>query len=127
MDRITITGIEVFGHHGALPHERELGQPFVVDVTLEADLGPAAASDSLEDTIDYGAVAGEVASVVAGPAAQLIETVAQRIAERCLTHPHVLAVEVTVHKPNAPLPVVVHDVAVTVARQQADGGLGGRQ
>ncbi len=54
MDRISVTGIEVFAHHGVLPHERELGQRFVVDLALELDLAPAAASDDVADTVHYG-------------------------------------------------------------------------
>ena len=121
MDCITIRGIEAFGRHGVLPHERELGQPFVVDVRLDIDLAPAAASDRLEDTVDYGVVAAEVVKVVTGPPLELIESVAGRIAERCLTHPHVVSVEVTVHKPNAPVPVVAAEVAVTVRRSGGGG------
>lgn len=116
MDRISITGIEVFAHHGVLTHERELGQRFVVDVALDVDLAAAAASDGLDDTVDYGALAGAIAEVVGGEPAALLETVAGRVAERCLADPHVHNVEVTVHKPAAPLPVIAHDVAVTLRR-----------
>ena len=119
MDRIAITGIEVFAHHGVLEHEREVGQRFVVDVVLEADLSRAARSDGLEDTVDYGAVAGMVASVVAGPPARLLETVAGRVAERCLDDSRVTAVEVPLHKPNAPLPVVAREAAVTLRRARS--------
>jgi 7,8-dihydroneopterin aldolase/epimerase/oxygenase len=116
VDRITLTGLEVFGHHGALPHERELGQRFVVDVSLDLDLGPASRSDELLDTVDYGALSAQVAEVVAGEPHDLIETVAGRIADLCLADPRVAAVEVTVHKPNAPLPVVAREVSVTLRR-----------
>jgi 7,8-dihydroneopterin aldolase/epimerase/oxygenase len=119
LDRIEIVGIEVFGRHGVLPHERELGQRFVVDVALDVDLGPAAASDALEDTIDYGVLAGDVAAVVGHEPAALLETVAGRVADRCLNDPRVDAVEVTVHKPAAPLPVIARDVAVTVRRRRS--------
>lgn len=118
MDRITISGIEAFGHHGVLPHEREYGQRFVVDVALEVDLSPAGASDDLGDTVDYGALAGAVAAIVAGDPADLIETVAERIAGRCLADERVQAVEVTVHKPSAPVPVVLAEVAVTLRRRR---------
>lgn len=120
MDTITITGLEVFGHHGVLPHERELGQRFVVDLVLECDLRAAAASDALDDTIDYGVLAGDVAEVAVGEPAALIETVAGRIADRCLADPRVDAVTVTVHKPGAPLPVLAQDVAVTLRRSRTD-------
>lgn len=116
MDRIAITGIEVFGHHGVLPHERELGQRFVIDVVLEADLSAAASTDALDQTVDYGVLAGDVAEVAVAQPAALIETVAGRIADRCLAEPRVQAVEVTVHKPAAPVPVIVGDVAVTLRR-----------
>lgn len=116
MDRISVTGIEVFGRHGVLPHERELGQRFVIDVVLELDLSAAAASDDLADTIDYGSLSRDVAAIGAGDPADLIETVAGRVAERCLRDERVTTVEVTVHKPAAPVPVVAREVAVTIRR-----------
>jgi 7,8-dihydroneopterin aldolase/epimerase/oxygenase len=119
VDRISLRGIEVFGHHGVLPHERELGQRFVVDIDLDLDLAPAAASDALADTVDYGHLAGRIADVVSGAACDLIETVAGRIADRCLEDPRVDAAHVTVHKPAAPLPVVAREVAVTLHRTRA--------
>lgn len=116
VDRISVTGIEVFAHHGVLAHERELGQRFVVDLVLELDLSAASASDALSETIDYGRLTGDVAEIVAGEPADLLEVVAGRVAERCLQDPKVAAVEVTVHKPAAPVPVLVADVAVTLRR-----------
>lgn len=118
MDRITLTGIEVHGHHGVLPHEREHGQSFVVDATVELDLAPAAASDDLRDTIDYGSLAQRIAGTVGGAPADLIETVADRVADACLESVRVRAVEVTVHKPAAPLGVPARDVAVTLRRER---------
>lgn len=119
MDRITVTGIEVFAHHGVLAHERELGQRFVVDLVLELDLAPAAASDDVADTVHYGELAADVAALVADQPVDLIETVADRVATRCLADPRVHAAEVTVHKPSAPLPVVAAEVAVTVRRTRS--------
>jgi 7,8-dihydroneopterin aldolase/epimerase/oxygenase len=116
VDRITLAGLEVFGHHGVLPHERELGQRFVVDVALDLDLEPAARSDELADTVDYGQLSADVAEVVAGDPYDLIETVAGRVADVCLVDRRVAAVEVTVRKPHAPLPVVAREVAVTLRR-----------
>jgi len=118
MDRIAITGLQAFGHHGVLDHEREYGQPFVVDVVLWLDLAGAAASDDLADTVDYGTLSADVAAIVTGPPADLIETVAGRIAQRCLDDPRIQEVEVTVHKPAAPLPVVADEVAVTLRRSR---------
>jgi len=119
VDRITISGIEAFGHHGVLPHEREYGQRFVVDVALGVDLSAAGASDDLQDTVDYGALSADVAAIVSGEPADLIETVAERIADRCLEDERVQAAEVTVHKPCAPVPVVVAEVSVTLRRVRA--------
>jgi len=119
MDHIRLSGLEVFGHHGVLPHERELGQRFVVDVRIGLDLSAAAASDDLEDTVDYGQLAGDVAAIIEREPAALIETVAGRIADRCLGDARVQDVEVTVRKPAAPLPVVAREVAVTLCRSRA--------
>ena len=119
MDRITLSGIEAFGHHGVLPHEREYGQRFVVDVVLGLDLSRAGASDDLRDTVDYGALSADVAAIVGGEPVDLIETVAERIAQRCLTDERVRTVEVTVHKPAAPVPVVAAEVSVTLHRERA--------
>lgn len=119
MDRIALTGVEVYAHHGVLEHERQIGQRFVVDVVLEVDLAAAARSDDLADTVDYGALAAGVAEVARAPAAALIETVAGRVADRCLEPAAVTAVEVTVHKPAAPLPVPAEEVAVTLRRTRS--------
>ncbi len=116
MDRITVTGIEAFGFHGVLAEERSQGQTFRVDVTLGVDTRRAAASDDLAATVDYGVVAQVVAAQVAGEPRDLIETVAEQIADACLARPGVHAVRVTVHKPQAPIPVPFDDVTVTIER-----------
>ncbi len=115
-DRIELRGIEAFGYHGVLAHEQELGQAFTVDVALELDLAPAGASDDLADTVDYGALSGELAAVVTDERYDLIERLATRLAEVCLARPSVTAATVTVHKPHAPVPVALADVAVTLHR-----------
>jgi dihydroneopterin aldolase len=115
-DRITLTGLRVRGHHGVLEHERRDGQDFVVDAVLCLDTRPAGASDDLSDTVDYGLLASRLADVVAGEPCNLIETLAERLAAVCLSHPLVFEVEVTVHKPSAPVPLDFSDVAVTVVR-----------
>jgi len=115
-DSIRIDGLRVFGHHGVLAHERELGQTFTVDVALELDLAAAGASDDLADTVDYGALTGALAAVVSDERYDLIERLAQRLAETCLEDRRVAAVTVTVHKPHAPVPAPVDDVRVTIRR-----------
>ncbi|HTF45892.1 MAG TPA: dihydroneopterin aldolase [Pseudonocardia sp.] len=119
-DRIVLTGLRVRGHHGVFDHEKRDGQDFLVDLTVWADLAPAGRSDKLADTLDYGALAHAVAEIVAGPPYDLIESVAARIVERTLdADPRIDAVEVTVHKPSAPIPLTFADVAVVVHRTRA--------
>jgi len=115
-DRIALRGIEAYGYHGVLPHERRDGQPFHVDVVAAVDLGPAADQDDLTRTVDYGRLAAAVVAAVERDPVDLIETVARRIVDVVLADPRVSAVEVTVHKPQAPVPVRIGDVAVTVVR-----------
>lgn len=119
MDRISLSGLRAHGYHGVYDAERAAGQEFTVDLTLELDLSVAAGSDRLADTVDYGALAGQVVSVLTGPPVNLLETLAQRVAQRCLADPRVTVVEVTVHKPAAPIPHRFTDVAVTVRRDRA--------
>lgn len=117
-DTITVSGIAAIGHHGVFDHERRDGQTFVADVTLHVDSRPAAAADSLALTVDYGLVSEQVAAVLSGEPADLVETVAERIAAAVLTHPGVHAVDVVVHKPQAPVPVPFTDVTVRIHRDR---------
>ena len=118
IDQITLTGLTVVGHHGVYDHERRDGQEFVVDLVLDLDTTPAAASDDVADTVHYGELAEQVAAVVAGEPVNLLETLAARIAGVVLDHPLVDAVQVSVHKPQAPIPVAFGDVAVTIRRER---------
>ncbi len=118
MDLIRILGIEVFAHHGFLPEEKQIGQRFVIDIDLEVDLSEAGASDAIEKTVDYSAVAIEVAGLVANERWNLIEKVASRIAESVLSRPQVSAVTVTVHKPEAPIDLPFSDVAAVIRRSK---------
>ena len=116
IDRITISGIRAFGYHGVLDVERSTGQEFVVDVVLGVDTRSAAASDDLTLTVDYAAVAEQVCDIVTGQAYNLIETLAERIATALLARATVRCVEVTVHKPQAPIAVPFDDVTVSISR-----------
>jgi dihydroneopterin aldolase len=115
-DQISLTGLRVRGFHGVYDHERADGQDFVVDVVLDTDTTMAAKSDDVTDTVHYGELAEQLAEVVAGPAVNLLETLASRLMEVCLSHPLVLAAEVTVHKPQAPIQRDFTDVSVTIRR-----------
>jgi 7,8-dihydroneopterin aldolase/epimerase/oxygenase len=117
-DRISLTGISAFGHHGVYDFERQQGQQFVVDVSCTLDLSSAASSDDLAQTIDYGALAQAIAADVERDPLNLIEALADRIALTCLRYDAVQCVEVTVHKPQAPMPVDVADVTVTLTRSR---------
>lgn len=115
-DRIDLTGIEVWGRHGALPEEKTKDQQFIVDVTVFLDTTAAAASDDLDDTVDYGELAGVVHDLVASESHNLIETVAHQVAVRVLEDRRIERVIVTVHKPQAPITVAFGDVSVTIDR-----------
>ena len=117
LDRIVLKGVRGRGFHGVLGHERETGQEFVVDVTLGVlSISKAAKTDDLRHTVDYGGVATMILEVIEGPPVNLIETLAALIAEKCLAFDYVRAVTVTVHKPQAPIPVDFDDVAVRITR-----------
>jgi dihydroneopterin aldolase len=120
-DRIELRGLTVHGRHGVLEHERASGQEFVVDITVWIDLADAATSDDLADTYDYAALAQLAAGVVAGPPRKLIEAVGGEIADRVMHDHRVHAVEVVVHKPQAPIPQEFADVAVVVRRSRRGG------
>lgn len=112
-------GLTARGRHGWYPQERETGQVFVVDVALEVDTRDAARSDDLSDTVDYGSLATDVVALVEGEPVRLIETLAERVADLCLQRAGVDAVEVCVHKPEAPMTATLGDVTVTIRRTHA--------
>lgn len=118
-DTISLIGLRAFGRHGVFDFEREQGQDFVVDVVLELDLGPAADSDDVADTVHYGELADALVAIVSGEPVRLIETLAQRLADASLTDRRVRAATVTVHKPGAPIPHQFDDVAVTIRRTRS--------
>ena len=115
-DEIRLTGIRVRAFHGVYPDEQERGQEFVVDLVARLDLSAAGESDRLEDTVDYGELAQRVHDLVATERWNLLERVAGRVAELVLGDGRVREVEVTVHKPQAPMALEFSDVSVTVRR-----------
>lgn len=118
LDRITLTGVRAYGYHGVLASEKAKGQEFSLDLTLEVDLSRAAASDDLAHTVNYAEVAADAVAVLQGPSQDLIETVARQVADAVLTRPLVEAVEVTLHKPHAPVGVPFTDVTVQLRRER---------
>ena len=117
-DELTVRGIECFGHHGVFDFERRAGQTFVIDLTLGLDTAPAAGSDDLRHTVDYGSLVAAVKAAVETDPVDLIETLAQRIADVCLSDVRVDWVSVTVHKPDAPIEATFADVALTITRKR---------
>jgi dihydroneopterin aldolase len=118
-DQIALRGLHAFGYHGVLPEERREGQRFIVDAVLTVDSRRAAASDDLNDTVDYGGLAQRLLAAIESDPANLIETLAQRLADICLASDRVRAVEITVHKPEAPTGVNVDDVTITITRDRS--------
>mgnify|MGYP000368226562 CR=1 FL=1 len=114
-----IEGIEALGYHGLYDAERENGQPFIVDAELKLDLEKAGKSDNLNDSLDYNDLAILIHNEIIGPPVKLIEALAERIAQKILkTYPTIEKVEVTVHKPRAPITVPFGDVSITIKRER---------
>ena len=118
LDRLAVTGIEVTAHHGVFDFERSQGQLFRVDLVLGVDTRAAAASDDLADTVDYGQLTKEVVRAVHAEPVNLIETVAERVADVCLADHRVHWTQVTLHKPQAPIAETFSDVTLTITRSR---------
>lgn len=118
-DRVVLRGLRGYGRHGVLESERRLGQSFLVDVAIELDTRQAARTDDVSDTVDYGVVASSVLAIVEGEPVALLERLAQQICDAVLAHDRVQAVDVSVHKPSAPVPAPFDDIAVTIRRTRA--------
>jgi dihydroneopterin aldolase len=117
-DELVISGVECFGYHGVFDFEKRAGQSFVIDLALGFDTAPAAASDDLRDTVDYGSLVLSVKAAVEKDPVDLIESLAQRIADVCLLDARVEWARVTVHKPDAPIEATFSDVALTITRKR---------
>jgi dihydroneopterin aldolase len=118
-DAVVLRGLRVVGTHGVLAEEQTRAQPFEVDLELSVDLTAAAASDALDDTVDYGAVASVAAGVVANERFALLERLAGRIADAVLgLDSRIAAVEVTVTKLRPPVPVDLASAAVRLTRRR---------
>jgi 7,8-dihydroneopterin aldolase/epimerase/oxygenase len=118
VDRLAVRGLRAIGHHGVFDHERREGQEFVVDAVLGVDTRAAGRGDDLSQTVDYGRLSQQLAQAVQAEPVDLIETLAERLADVCLSHSPVQWVEVTVHKPQAPIEVPFDDVTLTIHRSR---------
>jgi len=101
--RLILSGLTAFGYHGNNPAERKLGQTFTADLEVTLDTRKAAATDKIADTISYPLLEKTARAVLEGKPANLLETVAERIAAALLKHPEVIQVTVRVTK-RPPLP-----------------------
>ncbi|KQS68605.1 dihydroneopterin aldolase [Modestobacter sp. Leaf380] len=117
-DQIAVRGLTAHAHHGVYAVEREQGQTFSVDAVLDVDTAPAAAGDDLAKTVNYAELAQALHAVLTGEPVDLLETLAQRLADVCLGDPLVDAVQITVHKPDADLGVPFDDVTVQIRRER---------
>jgi len=118
-DRIILSGMRFYGYHGVFPEESRLGQAFLVDVELYADLREAGQHDDIRKTIDYGKVYQTVKTIVEGKPFKLIEALAEQVAARVLAeHATAREVIVRVHKPKAPIPGPLDGVTVEIARRR---------
>jgi dihydroneopterin aldolase len=116
IDKIVVTGLRVFGHHGITEDERDRGQDFLVDVEISADLSRASTSDAIEDTLDYSGVVKEAQRIVSVERFRLLEALANRIAEAILENPIALSVVVRVAKPEPPIDAELDSVGVEIRR-----------
>lgn len=118
-DKIKVTGVEGLGYHGLYDTEREIGQPFVVDVVLKLDLEKAGQTDEIQYTVDYNDIAQLIYNEIVGPPMKLLETMAEKICQKIFAaYPPIEEIEVTVHKPRAPISVPFGDVSITIKRER---------
>lgn len=118
-DKIILNGLEISGKHGCTEQERKKAQPFVVDAELYLDLTLAGKTDDLGDTIDYAAVITDIKKIVGGAPRNLIETVAQEIADFLLRRYLLLdGVKVVLHKPKPPIGEKFSGAAVEIFRSR---------
>ena len=118
-DQIILTGISATGFHGVFSEERKNGQKFIVDLKLFFDLAPAGENDDLTKTINYASVAEVTVEEITGEPVALIEALATRISKRLLNEFSLLdSVQVTVHKPEAPVSVIFSDISVSIERHR---------
>jgi dihydroneopterin aldolase len=118
-DRIFISGLSLHAYHGIMPYEGKVGQTFTIDLALDIDLAAAARSDKVADTVSYDKVVACVTAAFVGQKFRLIEAAAGSVADAVLAaFPRARTVEVTIHKPHAPIAATFSDVGVTLVRSR---------
>jgi dihydroneopterin aldolase len=115
-DRLELRGLVALGRCGVLPEELDRPQPLEVDLDVALDLHKAAANDSIDDTIDYGAVCSIVERVITTEQFALLEALAERIAEVVLVDDRVSSITVAVRKLRPPVPQQLATAGVRITR-----------
>jgi dihydroneopterin aldolase len=116
-DTVFITGLALHAYHGVMEHERTVGQTFLLDLVLSADLGEASRTDRHSTTVSYDQVVDCAARAFAAKRFRLVEAAAGAVADAILAaFPRVVDVRITVHKPHAPIPATFTDVGVSILR-----------
>jgi 7,8-dihydroneopterin aldolase/epimerase/oxygenase len=125
MDRMVLKRIVYYGYHGVYPEENRLGQKYIVDLDLRLDLGRAALSDDVNDTVNYAEIHAVVKEIVEGPPVRLIETLTEKIASAVLrTYTSIIEATVSVTKPNPPFDITFDGVTVELRRKRdLDGNI----
>ena len=120
-DQIILTGMEFYGYHGVNPEEKQIGQKYLVDLTISVDLRKPGESDQIDDTISYTDLYKTTKHVMEGDSHDLIESLAQCIAKNILITFPVDSVSVSVVKPHPPIKnsLITH-AAVTIHRDKTD-------
>ena len=118
MDKILLCGLQFFGKHGCHPAENDLGQIFVVDIEIEADLGRAADSDDIGDTLNYVEIYAFAKATIEGPRAALLEHLAGKIGDFALQNPLVVAARVKIKKPHVAVGGVLDFLGVEIERSR---------
>ncbi len=122
-DRVFVAGLALHAYHGVMQHEAKVGQTFKLDLTVELDLTEASRSDKLAHTVDYDRVVAVASRAFCAKRYRLVEAAAGAVAAAVLEHfPKVISVDVTVHKPHAPIAATFADVGVSVWRARSRNG-----
>lgn len=118
MDKITLSNMKFFGFHGCAEFEKRNGQIFEADAEIEMDLKTAGQTDGLNDSINYADIFEKIKHVMENERYNLLERVAQRVADQVLQDPRVNSVTVRIRKPGVPLPGMLDCVQVEIQRDQ---------
>ena len=121
-DRIILQGMRFYGYHGVNPEEKAQGQSYLVDLEAEVGLERPGLTDGLEDTVSYTHLYRVARAIMEGESRNLLERLAQEIADRLLADFPLEAVTVTVKKPNPPIKGSFIDCAAVRIHRRREGG-----